>query len=165
MHVVRDTVAMLCGSKSGGVEIGELTSISSPGRLVGWAQKSQVRLHPLAPPLLGSNPRSPFGFAFSSVYPPLFGLSDFLNPCLGESLHLTKSSENGCPCSVIPASRPAGGRPGAYYTTAVSCVPVSRDRTFLAGTATANIWPDKVRPALGDIHETMQIRTGHQLCR
>lgn len=39
MHLVRDTVAMLRGSKSRGVEIGELTSISSPGRLVGWLRR------------------------------------------------------------------------------------------------------------------------------
>lgn len=60
---------------------------------------------------LGSNPRSPICFPFSSAYPPLFGLSDCLNPCLGESLHLTKSTENGCPYSVIPASRPREGDP------------------------------------------------------
>lgn len=118
----------LCSGHSGyaprkqerGFEIGELTSISSPCPL---AQKSQLRLHPLSPPsLLGSNPRSPLCFPFSSAYPPLFGLSDRLKPCLGESLHLTKGSENGCPYSVIPASRPAGGRPGAYYIPLLSIV-------------------------------------------
>ena len=36
LHLVCVTEAMLCGSKGGGFEIGELTSISTPGRLAGW---------------------------------------------------------------------------------------------------------------------------------
>lgn len=162
MHLVRDTVAMLRGSKSGGVEIGELTSISSPGRPVGWLRRVRSVVI-LSPPW----EQSPFShlLSFLQRLPPTVWTVRLFEPLpRGEP---ASHQEHGERLSILgdPRKSPSGGRPGAYYTTAIYCVPISRGRAFLAGTATANIWPDKVRLAFGDIYETLRIRTGHRLCR
>lgn len=73
LHLVWDTVAMPCGSKSGDFEIGELTSISSPGRLVGSSAGSEESGSSSSSPLLGDSPDSPFCFPFSNAHPSLSG--------------------------------------------------------------------------------------------
>lgn len=159
-----DPASCLAGSKGGGVEIGELTSISTPrtaGRLAGWLK----RLRPVSPvsllctlpcrrlrllALQGQYPLILFFssslFFFSSFYfyfcfcpSPLQRVSPefgLFKPYLWKNLLLTKRSEHGCLRPVVPVNRPAE-EPRAYSTDAGYCVPVSRGGADLARPATA----------------------------
>lgn len=64
LHIVWHTVAMARGIKSGEFEIGELTSISSPGRLFGSSAGSEGSGN--HPPLPGDGPSPPLCFPFSN---------------------------------------------------------------------------------------------------
>lgn len=156
LHLVWDTVVMLRGSRSGGFEIGELTSISSPGRLAPGSEESAPVF---VPPPPGNSPSSLSCFSFSNASPHCLDV-DCLNPSPGKSLLFTQGL--GVRLSILsdPRKSDRGRAPRCIsYCCRLLCACISsRDGAFLAGTATVKIRPAKDTPApLVNICATMRI--------